>query len=244
MYYYAKICSRCHQNISEERVRSRPTVCDHCGHVQSQAEAKSQKNQESSFFVAGILTALFIIGAFIHVGKWGPHSIEAIPLQVGELLGSNSIEKNERLAAIALDVKQFDLVERLYARAAQRDQSQILRLAKFQISLAKTQAAVDTLRTLLVRDVTSFEGRYLMARSLGELGRVDEAISHYDYVLKLKPDIRQTTVLTNYVKMLIAANRFDEARKVIDDARRKDQTASLFMDTEYKVIIARQQGNT
>jgi tetratricopeptide (TPR) repeat protein len=244
MYYYSKICSRCHQNIADERVRARPTVCDHCGHVQSQSEAQSQRKQDYNFTIAGILTAIFISGAFLHIGSWGQHSVAVLPLQIGELLGSNSISKKETLAALALDVKQFETVESLYKQTAREDQSKILRLAKFQISLGKTQASIDTLRVLLIKDVSSFEGRYLLARSLGELGRVDEAISHYDYVLKAKPDVRQTTVLTNYVKMLMANNRLDEARKVIDDARRRDQTASMLMDTEYKVIIARQQGST
>jgi tetratricopeptide (TPR) repeat protein len=242
--YYSKICTRCHQNIAEERVQARPTVCNHCGHVQSQSEAQSQRKQDSNFIVAGILTALFMAGAFVHIGSWGQHSLAVLPLQIGELLGSNTMENKEALAALALDVKQFDTVERIYKQTAAHDQSKILRLAKFQISLGKSQAAVDSLRILLVQDAASYEGRYLLARSLGELGRVDEAITHYDYVLKLKPDIRQTTVLTNYVKMLMANNRLDEARKVIDDIRRRDQTASMLMDTEYKVIIARQQGST
>jgi tetratricopeptide (TPR) repeat protein len=242
MSHFYKICPRCLQNLAEERARMSPSICDSCGYVLSVSEFRSRQRQETSFTVAAVLFSLFLVGAFVQIGAWGNHAIQVLPLQVGELLGMNSAVGREQFAQIALEVKQYDVVERLYIRAATQDAKLIFRLAKFQIGRGKIKEAINTLRHLQARGNMDYEARYLLARSLGEVGNVDEASTHYELVLRAKPSVRQTTVLTNYVRMLMTANRLDEARRVIDHARRKDDTA--FMETEYMLIVARLEGKT
>jgi hypothetical protein len=44
------------------------------------------------------------------------------------------------------------------------------------------------------------------------------------------------------VKALTRAGRFDRAKRVIEETRTRDRTASMFMDTEFKVILERLRG--
>src|SRR5262249_49366836 len=80
------------------------------------------------------------------------------------------------------------------------------------------------------------EGSYMFAKALGQVGMVDEASKYYDYVLGQKPDVLQVTVVQNYVKLLMEANRLDQAQKLIEGVRKQSEASAYFMEDEFKKI--------
>lgn len=236
---YHHSCERCHLPISEARLNNPPVVCDSCGHVVSRAE-NPQENLETSYLKAIVVLSIFIVMGFIQVATWGDHALTVVPLKVGEWLGWNSAEDQEKLAVIAVELKKYDLAERLYTERARADLSLAPRLGKFQMARARFQEAANTFRHHLRLYPDDLDSRYLFARSLGESGQIDEAIPQYEYLLKVKPSVVQVTLVQNYVKHLLAANRLDEAKRVIETVQRRGgETVSQFMATELKTIVER-----
>jgi tetratricopeptide (TPR) repeat protein len=177
-----------------------------------------------------------IVGAFVQLATWDVHSWDVIPLQVKELIGASSNDDLEKMASICMERKRYDCVEKEYSRLSERDPKLLLRLGKFQMSRARYNDAVNTYRTFFSKGGIDLEASYMFARSLGQVGMVDEAAKYYDYVLGAKPDVLQVTVVQNYVKLLMEANRLDQAKKLIENVRSKSETSAYFMDNEFKKI--------
>jgi tetratricopeptide (TPR) repeat protein len=235
---YSNCCLRCQQTISPDRLRQLPTICDNCGHLQASSETRSHENLERSLLTSAIVASVLLVSAFMFLGNWGSHSLEIIPLQAGELLHINSSSDDERLAQIGLDLKKYDMVEKEYTYLAQQTPANWARLAKFQMSRKEFQEAADNYKRYFAasggnRDL---DARFDYAKALAEIGKIDDAAKNFEYVLGSRPGIRQVTVIEHYVTMLVKAERFDQAQRVIEHVRHQDPSASRFMDTEYKVI--------
>jgi tetratricopeptide (TPR) repeat protein len=142
------------------------------------------------------------------------------------------------LASICMERKKYDCVEQQYARLGQQNPQLMLRLGKFQMSRAHYNEAVNTYRTFFSKGGIDLEASYNFAKALGQVGQIDEAAKYYDYVLGAKPDVLQVTVIQNYVKLLMEANRLDKARTLIEQVRHKSDTSAYFMETEFKKIQA------
>lgn len=221
-------------------MRSFPVVCDCCGHVQSANQVVIEEKIEQSFLFSMIGFSVALVAGFMLVANWGEHSIEAVTFQAGELMGAHNQQDYEHFGAVCLSLKKYDCAEKMYFNVARADSTQFARLGKFQMNQRKYKEAMESFRRYFANgNNKDVEVNYHYARALGELGMIDEASKHFDYVLGAKPRVMQVTVVQNYVKYLVAANRFDKAQQVIIRMRRRDQTVSQFMDTELKMIQAR-----
>ena len=197
---------------------------------------------ERSFLYMIVMTAVLIVATFIHVANWGSASLDVIAFKIGEMSGGNLPVTVEKMARTCLELKKYDCTEKMYAQLARNDFRQFARLGKFQISLRKYGPAVDNFRRFFAAGGGDIEANYMYARALGEIGEINEAAKHFDYVLAARPNVVQITVVQNYVKYLINANQLDHAKKVIQKMRGRDQTVSSFMEAELKSIIQRQGG--
>jgi tetratricopeptide (TPR) repeat protein len=189
--------------------------------------------------------SVVLVSAFIYFGTWGSYSLEIVPLKVGDVMNTNTSADMERLAQIGMDLRKFDLVEKQYRMLAQRvDAKYYARLGKFQVKHREYREAAETYRQYFALGKRDWEARIDYARALGEIGNIDEASKNFDYVLAARPGVRQVTVIQNYVTMLVKAERFDQAKRVIDHIRAQDPDAAKFMDTEYKVISERRRSKS
>ena len=233
-------CPHCHLVIEESRRKLNPVICNSCGHVVSGKESEVESKLESSYLKSIVVISALMVMGFVQVASWGEHALEIIPLKLSEMSGQASIESKERMAEIALSLKKYDMVERLYAETARPgDSLKLSRLGKFQMSRSKYREAGETFRVLLAGDASNLDARYNFARCLGETGQIDEAAKHYDYILNSKPGVLQVTVVESYVKHLLAAGRLEDAAKVIQKTQARGTSVSHFMSTELKTIVER-----
>jgi tetratricopeptide (TPR) repeat protein len=235
-------CPRCLQPIKNDRLRGSPIVCNSCGHVLSPTQKASEEGMERSFLYIIIASAVFMVASFIHLANWGGASFEVVGFKLGELIGTNSTQTVERMAKTCLELKKFECTEKMYGQLARGDAKQFVRLGKFQLSQRKFKDASDSFRRFFSAGGGDIEVNYLYAKALGELGAIEEASRHFDYVLAAKPDVVQITVVQNYVKYLMSANKLDHAKDVIHKVRRRDTAVSSFMENELNAIIQRQGG--
>lgn len=230
-------CPRCRLQIRADRLRVHPVICDSCGFVATDRQADVESTLETSYLKAILVSSTAILLGFMQLANWGNYALEVIPLKAGDFVGNNSVQSKERLAEIAIDLKKHDLAERMYREIAKVDPGQLMRLGKFQMSRAKYKEATETFGAVFARDKENLDARYYYARTLGESGKIDEAAAHYDFILRAKPGVLQVTVLENYVKHLLAADRLEQAKQVIESVQRRNSSVSQFMDTELKTIV-------
>jgi tetratricopeptide (TPR) repeat protein len=183
---------------------------------------------------AGVLA--FLCLSFMLVMNWDIHSLAVIPLKIKETVGASNPADIERMGEICMDLKKWDCVESNYSQAAAHDPQQLTRLGQFQMKRAKWQAAAQTYYRFFQSGGQDLDASYNYAKALSQLGEVDEAVKYFDMVLAAKPDVRQVTVVQNYVKLLMDHQRYDQARALIQGIRKQGPDSSLFMETEYKKI--------
>ncbi|MGE4132159.1 MAG: tetratricopeptide repeat protein [Bdellovibrionales bacterium] len=230
-------CPRCHSEIAQERLQSMPKVCDHCGHVLSDQEQKSKESLQKNFkFAMVAFSAIFILG-YLSISTWGGYTFEMRWLQLGEMMGSNNMADKERMAQICLSTYRYDCTEEIYLSMAKSDSKQFMRLGKFQMSRQRYDAAAESFRSYLAaNEDTNFDATYLYARSLDQVGRIDEASQLYESIIKAKTDVLQVTVIQKYIDLLKRHNRWAEARRILDEIRRRDESVRDFMDRDYTEI--------
>jgi tetratricopeptide (TPR) repeat protein len=231
-------CPRCQFDIAAERRQESVVICDHCGFVISNAEEQFREKGEKKFITLALGLGFLLIAGFLQLTSWDTYSIEVIPLQIKGLIGASTNQDLERMAEICLDRKKLDCVENAYTKLGERDQTQLLRLGKFEMSRGHYNEAVNTYRNFFSKGGVDLEASYNFARALGQVGMVDEAAKYYDYVLGAKPDVVQVTVVQNYVKLLMEANRLDQAQKLIETVRKQSETSAYFMEDEFQKIKA------
>jgi len=242
--YGTQTCPRCLLQITNDRLRATPVVCNSCGHVLSPVQKATEDKLEKYFLYSIVGFSVFMLASFMHVASWGGASLEVIGLKTGELLGSQSPASQERMAEICLELKKYQCTEKMYAQRAANDFNQLARLGKFQLSQRKFREASHTFKRFFAAGGSNLEVTYMQAKALAETGAIDEAAKHFEEVLAAKPDVLQITVVQNYVKYLVDANRLDEAKSVIQRVRSRGETVSSFMDYELKDIMQRMGSNS
>lgn len=241
MFSQTSTCPRCHNGISDERLKSVPLVCDHCGFVVSNNEAIAKEGVAKSYKYGMFGVAGAIVGLHLFFSAWGGYTLEVRWLQV---FGGNSISTHQRMAQICLETYQYDCTERHYMAMSQQDSKNYLILGKFQMSRQNYQGAADSFRQFLAqnedpnKDVT-----YLYARSLSEIGAVDEASRFFDEIIQARTDVIQVTAVQKYVELLIKNQRWGQAQKVIETIRSRGETVQDFMQQQYTEITAKLKGS-
>lgn len=232
---HAETCPRCHLELGDSRKQGIPAVCNHCGYVLTDSQARAEKDFRTSSFIAITTFAAFLVLLITQLSHWGGYFVEVRWLQFRSMMG-NSIAVSERMAAICMDLKKYDCVEEAYAELGQQDPRLLSKLGHFQMARADYEGAARAYAAYVATGNPDLESVYLYAKALAETGQIEKAAENFETVIRAKPEVLQITVVQNYVKYLMRADRFDQAAEVITRMRKLDQTKSSFMDSEFRTI--------
>jgi len=185
-------------------------------------------------FVVGLSVAILVV--FFQLGSWGSHALEIRWLQARDLVGMNSIESLDRMAAICQELKKMNCVEYAFKRQAQIDKRKTARLAEFQMSRNKFKDAVYALGAYLKTTKQDSQAMMLYARALSEDGQIDKAIHYYETMLRSQVRVLKPELVKNYVRDLSRAKRYTQAQAVILRTRRAHARAAGFMERELRIL--------
>ena len=229
-------CPRCRLDVSEDRKKKSPLICNHCGYT-STTDNKSEEWVEKRSIVWFAFISVFVVAAHIQLANWDRHALAIIPLTVKQWVGMDSSADWEAKAALCFDLKKWDCVESEYIKTAKLDSSLWLRTADLQMKRAKYNEAAQSYYQFFTNGGESVEASYNYAKALAHEGQVDEAIKYFDQVLAARPDVLQVTVAQSYVKLLMDHQRYDQAKVLIAQIRKDaGATGELFMDEEFQKI--------
>lgn len=230
-------CPRCKMDVSPERKKLSPVICDHCGYTLTGNEQKLEEQlQTKTIMVMGSLAA-FAVASFIQLSMWDNHALDILPINAKGLIGIHSVSDAEAKAEICMDLKKWDCVETEYLLTAKADPTKFLRAGNFQMKRAKFNEAAQSYYKFFQGGGQDLEASYNYAKALAELGQVDDAVKYFDQVLAAKPGVLQITVVNNYVKLLMKHQRYDQARVLIEQIRKDGgETAGSFMESEFQQI--------
>lgn len=229
-------CSRCKLDISEDRRNARPLICNHCGYTHSQTNSIAKGQTEKQTIVIFTSVVIVTVLAFVQLLNWDKYALEMIPLKIKSTIGMTSVSDSNRSAEICMELKKWDCVESNYKTVAIVDPSQLSRLGHFLMKRGKFSDAAQSYYAHFKNGGNDLESSYNYAKALAQLGQVDDATKYFEQVLAARPDVLQVTVIQNYVKLLMDHQRYDQARRLIQDIRGKSPESGLFMESEYKKI--------
>ncbi|MBX3022716.1 MAG: hypothetical protein KF799_13670 [Bdellovibrionales bacterium] len=230
-------CPLCKQDISPERKKLSPVICNHCGFTFSKDSLKTANDVESKSIKIMVAISVVVSACYIQISHWDKAWLEIVPLALKETIGMSSPSDIEQKAGICFEQMKWDCVEAQYGKAAQNDPALWERAAGFQMKRAKYNEAAQSYYKFFQSGGVNLESQYNYAKALAQLGQVDEAVKYFDQVLAAKPDVLQITVVQNYVKLLMDHQRFDQAKLLISKVRKDGgPAAESFMETEYKQI--------
>lgn len=229
-------CPRCQQDFSPERRNSVVVVCGSCGWTPADHNKSVDNGLHKRFgIVATVLATVFTVG-FIQTVEWDNHAVEIVPLKLKQTIGSASAEDLSRIGEICIERSKLACTEQAYKEMAQKNPEEYARLGKFQFQRGLFKDATWAYGNYFEKGGKDIEARYYMARSLGEVGQVDQAVEAYEQVLAAKPETLQVTVIQHYVRMLMDNQRLEQAKVLIDGVREKSATNAYFMNDDFKKI--------
>jgi len=162
------------------------------------------------------------------------------------LAGSDTIANRQALAAECLNVKRFDEAERHYNHVLTlpmgNEPAYALGKAQAQFDLNRFADVLATLDDLKRQwpDFESAEGHLLYARSLAEIGRIDEALDEYHALAAYFPGAEARV---RYGLLLRMAGRNAEARVVFNELLLQMKRAPRYLreaQTEWLSIAEKQ----
>jgi tetratricopeptide (TPR) repeat protein len=229
-------CPLCKSDISPERKKLSPVVCDHCGFtVSNSSDIKKNLEKESIKWMFGI--ALFLSACYIQIANWDSAWLEIIPLSLKETVGMATQANHDRKAEICFTLNKFDCTEDQYIKSAQMNPALWERAGHFQMQRAKWNESAQSYYKFLQNGGNNLDAQYNYAKVLSQLGQVDDASKYFDQVLAARPDVLQITVVHNYVKLLVDHQRYEQAVALIEKVRKDGgPSAGSFMEDEFKKI--------
>lgn len=197
-----------------------------------------EREVNKRFIKVSIGVSVFIVLAFSHLVTWDTYFFEIIPLKTKQWIGGMSPQDYDRLAEICRERKNLDCVESsLISRFnATKDVETLATLGKLQYLRREFRPAANTFANYFRSGGLGVDASFDYARTLSEVGMVDEAAQYYQRVLDSKPDTMQITVTQAYVRTLLHANRHHDAKALIESIRSKGGNASMFMESEMQEI--------
>lgn len=232
-------CPRCGNVLTESGHTSLPTFCAECGFIPAKADVDAKLEKYNLRFV--ISFSALLVFAFVQVATWGDHALEIRWIQFADQTGLASVDQLERMAKICVELKKRDCAEYAYLRQSQLDQRNAVRLAEFQISRGKYREALASLKTYVAANKQDMRAYMVYAEALTELGRYDEAVQYYEYLIS-KAQTLPTDATKNYVKCLARAKRYEQAQNVIYKVRKSYPGTARFMDGELRVLAGLKSG--
>lgn len=229
-------CPRCKMDISLERRKQTPVICDHCGYTGAPGPALVRKAAEKQTLIIYVSFVTIAVACFMQIMSWDSHWLDSIPVRMKGTIGLGSAADVERMAEICMDLKKWDCVESEYHKAGSIDSTKLSRLGHFQMKRAKYHDAAQSYYSFFSKGGSDLEASYNYAKALAQLGQADEATKYFEQVLAARPDVLQVTVVQNYVKLLIDHGRNDQALRLINDIRGKGPETGSFMESEYQKI--------
>jgi hypothetical protein len=202
-------------------------------------DRRAEREVTRSFIKVAAGISLLLVAGFYQAVTWDQYFFEIIPLKAKLTIGGMTPDNYARLADICKIRKNLDCVETALAGLATSDASHIEALATLggvQANRHEFKQAANTFAIYFKNGGQSPDAAYDYARSLAEIGLIDQAAQYYQAVLKAKPDTMQITVTQDYVKMLVAHGRLADAKSLIQGIRAKGGNASMFMEDEMQKI--------
>ncbi len=211
------LCPSCKSEISEDRLQYSPIICNHCGHTQSKTQNEfNKKTNLISIFVFFFLS-IAISASFLHSVRWGNHSFAVIPHKVLIAFGLADDSNFEALQQICIDRKMIDCVQAsLEDQFADNPQNlEVLKkLGKLYYQRKNYTDALEILNSYFTLQGDDLMTAYYFAKTLSLEGEIDKASEYFEFILASKPDVLQVTVTETYMDMLIADNRYEDAKKL------------------------------
>lgn len=228
-------CPRCSTGID---FREQPSICTTCGWMPNQNQTELTKKTQKTFIIGVLSFSLFVIAGFIHLVNWDKYSIEVIPLKTKTFIGLADDVDLSRLAEICEDRFKYDCTEIALFEVAQiRNQPEdYVKLGLLQRKLKAWQKSAQSYETALSllqktgESTTSLlaDIYYGLAKANEGLNQETVAIDYYDRAITAKPEVIQITVTEDYLKLLKGLGQDKKAKRVVEEARRRGGSKSLF----------------
>lgn len=229
-------CPRCQQDFTEDRKKSSVLVCSSCGWTPADSNKNVDKGMHKRFGIVASAIAVVATLSFIQAVEWDNHGTEIIPLKIKQTLGSASPTDLARIGEICIERSKLDCTEQAYKEMAQQTPEEYARLGKFQFQRGRFKDSTWAYGKYFEKGGQDMDAHYYFARSLSEVGQIDQAVEQFETVLASKPETLQVTVIQHYVRTLMDNQRYDQAKALIDNVREKSATNAYFMNDEFKKI--------
>lgn len=222
------LCDQCHQLLDKDRRADWVTVCNNCGHVNSQSSLKQKKEMSKGYALLMLSVTAIITLVFIQMAHWRQHSLTMIPLQIKSVLSVMTSVDYEKQAEICFDLHHYECAADALKVVAFNDPNNLDKLEKYAKSLVMSEnyeQASQVYKQYFNKGGESLDAAYDYAKVLVRQGLVGVASKYFNMVIDAKPDVFQVTVAKNYVKALIESENISSLKSLLRRYKAQGLTA-------------------
>lgn len=201
-----------------------------------------KKKGEFKSVLAMIGIAVLMVVTFLHTVTWNTHALSVVVIKVKAITGIADSDDYKKMASICFDRKKYSCAEDSLISALKlndKDTDSWGHLGELQHRLGKFELAAKALETYQAQGGKDIDSIYTLAKSYMELKQSEKALDTLTALLRTKPDTLQVTVTRSYVEALMQANKWKQAKKVIEKTRGTSASYNMFMNGEYRLVMSK-----
>lgn len=238
-------CPRCnsqlHTNVASGNIKAGGlAVCTKCGWFEShaQAEARTKAENQAISIMATFAVSVLLVSA--HMLSWGAHAFSIPMLKAGQWTGMLSSRGYDELAQDCVDLGKYACARTAMIENFQihRTPEPLAKLARLQIRMQDTQAALVTFASYFKHGGKDGEAALLYGQLLEQSGQDDEAIKMLDASIAARGEMLPIAATGAIVRILMKQGHYEEARQRITQFHASAENAKGYLNTELAQIQA------
>ena len=196
---------------------------------------KEQKQAQKSIAKNIMIAGFGLMASIVYIGSWGSSSFEIVPLKARQWTGQMNKASFARMKHICMRLKKYDCVENAQKSffQASGDMKALEDLGEFQYRRKRFEQAKRTYHQYFTKKGTSVKSAYNYAKLLEKTGKNDDALSYYQYALKVRPKSVQITVMRSYIDLLVKTGKSHQARQELSRLKPMITRAGSLAQQEY-----------
>lgn len=210
------------------------SVCSQCGWNESPNQGSARVKAENQAIKAMAITAVSLLLVMAHMLNWGAHAFSIPFLKVGQWTSLLSPQGYDELAQAYIDQGKYPGARTAYIDSfrTHRSAEPLAKLARLQVRLQDTQAAMATFQAYFQNGGKDGEAALLYGQLLEQGGQDNEAIKLFELSITLRPDQLPIAATGALVRIFMKQGRYIEAHEKLTAFQASAGNAKGYLNTE------------
>lgn len=205
-----------------------------CGHGAKDSLVSVLQKRDRSVLGAYIVFSILLALAYVHLQSWGPYALQVPMLKAEHIFGMLDSKGYSKLSAACIARGKEKCAKQAYIDmyVRTRDVEAIALLAQLEIKTHETDVALETFEAYYKKGGKNPKVALQYALALEGEHHYDASIHYLKLSIQQNPDKLAVSATGELLRILLAQQKYSQARNVLDDFWASAENAKGYFNNE------------